>query len=175
MRKLYLAMGLALVAMLVAAGAVFAAATFNPETGEGFVGKGDVQTAFNLNNKQLQQQAENVSFTFVTVSEVSWTCTNTRNENEQVRSRTITSEGLFESVTRDNKKQVTGFLLTGFDPASPPETSTEGPPLNSCPSGPWTLTEPAGDPVPVPEESGLFATLNGVTVQIPLTAPAATS
>jgi hypothetical protein len=167
-KKLYLAMGLALVAMLVAAGAVYAAATFNPETGEGFVGKGDVQTAFNLNNKQLQQQAENVSFSFVTVTEQTWVCTNERNENTQERARTTETEGLFSSVTRDNKKQVTGFLLTGFNTEAGTTTTTEGPPVNSCPSGPWSLTQPAGDPVPVPQGSGLFATLNGVTVQIPL-------
>jgi hypothetical protein len=169
MRKLYLAMGLALVAMLVAAGTVFAAATFDPVTGEGFVGKGDVQTAFNLNNKQLQQQAENVSFSFVTVTEQTWVCTNERNEQTQERARTTETQGLFSSVTRDNKKQVTGFLLTGFKPDST-TTSTEGPALNSCPAAQsgWTLTTPAGDPVPVPEESGLFATLNGVKVQIPL-------
>jgi hypothetical protein len=166
-RKLYLAMGMALVAMLVAAGAVLAAATFNPETGEGFVGKGDVQTAFNLNNKQLQQNAESVSFSFVSVTEQTWVCTNTNNQNTQERARTTESQGLFSSVTRDNKKQVTGFLLTGFS-GEPEVIGTEGPPVNSCPSGPWTLTQPAGDPVPVPEESGLFATLNGVTVQIPL-------
>ena len=167
MRKLYLAMGLALVAMGVAAATVFAAATFNPQTGEGFVGKGDVQTAFNLNNRQLQQNAESVSFSFVTVTEQTWVCTNTNNQNTQERARTTETQGLFNSVTRDNKRQVTGFLLTGFDTAST-TTSTDGPPLNSCPGGPWRLTQPAGDPVAVPEESGLFATLNGVAVQIPL-------
>ena len=165
MRKITLLL-VALAALALSATAVFAAATFNPETGEGFVGKGDVQTAFNLNNKALQTNAEDVDFSFVTVTEVSWVCTNENNDRIQERERTTTSEGLFESVTRDNKKQVTGFLLTGFD--GDPVESTEGNPLNSCPSGPWTLTQPAGDPVPVPEDSGLFATLNGVTVQIPL-------
>jgi hypothetical protein len=167
MKKLYLAMALALATMVVAAGAVFAAVTFDPATGEGFVGKGDVQTAFNLNNKQLQEQAQNVSFSFVSVTEQTWVCTNTNNENTQERARTTESQGLFEKVTRDNKKQVTGFLLTGFD-GDPQVIGTDGPPVNSCPSGPWTLTQPAGDPVLVPELSGLFATLNGTTVQIPL-------
>jgi opacity protein-like surface antigen len=168
MRKLTLLLVAIAATVALSATAAFAAATFNPATGEGFVGKGDVQTAFNLNNKQLQEQAQNVSFSFVSVTEQTWVCTNTNNENTQERARTTESQGLFEKVTRDNKKQVTGFLLTGFDTETAPTTSTEGPPLNSCPSGPWTLTQPAGDPVLVPELSGLFATLNGVTVQIPL-------
>jgi opacity protein-like surface antigen len=167
MRKLTLLLVAIAATVALSATAAFAAATFNPATGEGFVGKGDVQTAFNLNNKQLQEQAQNVSFSFVSVTEQTWVCTNTNNENTQERARTTESQGLFEKVTRDNKKQVTGFLLTGFD-GDPQVIGTDGPPVNSCPSGPWTLTQPAGDPVPVPEESGLFATLNGVTVQIPL-------
>jgi hypothetical protein len=167
MRKLTLLLVAIAATVALSATAAFAAATFNPATGEGFVGKGDVQTAFNLNNKQLQEQAQNVSFSFVSVTEQTWVCTNTNNENTQERARTTESQGLFEKVTRDNKKQVTGFLLTGFD-GDPQVIGTDGPPVNSCPSGPWTLTQPAGDPVLVPELSGLFATLNGVTVQIPL-------
>jgi opacity protein-like surface antigen len=167
MRKLTLLLVAIAATVALSATAAFAAATFNPATGEGFVGKGDVQTAFNLNNKQLQEQAQNVSFSFVSVTEQTWVCTNTNNENTQERARTTESQGLFSSVTRDNKKQVTGFLLTGFD-GDPQVIGTDGPPVNSCPSGPWTLTQPAGDPVLVPELSGLFATLNGVTVQIPL-------
>src|SRR5918996_4693526 len=37
--------------------AAFALVTFDPSTGTGFVGKGDVQTAFGWNNKQLQNNA----------------------------------------------------------------------------------------------------------------------
>jgi hypothetical protein len=56
------------------AGAVFAAVTFDPETGTGFVGKGDVQTAFGWNNKQLQDNAGLVQFRATTTSETTWTC-----------------------------------------------------------------------------------------------------
>jgi hypothetical protein len=147
----------------------YAAVTFDPETGTGFVGKGDVQTAFGWNNKQLQQNAGGVSFEFesVTVTETEWTCTNDRNQNEQVRQRetTTTTTGLVDSIARE-KNQITGFNLEGFS-GEPTETSTtEGPPVNSCPSGPWTLTSPAGDPEVISEESTLFAVFSGERVAL---------
>jgi hypothetical protein len=57
----------------------YAAVTIDLLTGEGFVGKGDVQLAFNWNNKQLQDNADGVSFSVesTVATEVSWTCTNT--------------------------------------------------------------------------------------------------
>jgi hypothetical protein len=137
------------------------AVTLDPATGTGFIGKGDVQLACGFNNKQLQdfvQTVGNGSVQFrvnsTSVTEVSWTCTNDRNENTQERDRTTTTSlrGLVSSLARI-KTQVTGFNLTGYsgDPVS--TSTTEGNPLNSCPSGPWTLTTPAGDPVTVSESS----------------------
>jgi len=61
------------------------------------------------------------------------------------------------------RNQVTGFILNGYLGGVTPTTVTEGQPLNSCPSGPWTLTTPAGDPEIISEESdGL--TVNGVAL-----------
>jgi hypothetical protein len=51
------------VATLMLAPAASAAVTLNAN-GTGFVGKGDVQTAFGWNNKQLQTNATGVSFSF---------------------------------------------------------------------------------------------------------------
>lgn len=133
------------------------------EDAVGFVGKGEVQLALNLNNRALQADAATFTFTFeeVTVAETSWTCTNARNENTQERARTTTSTvaGLVSGVARDGKKQVTGFNLTGFT-GTPTETSTsEGNQLNSCPTN-WVLTVPAGDPEVVSTTGGLY--VNGV-------------
>src|SRR5918999_3996182 len=135
----------------------YAAVTFDPTTGQGFVGKGDVQLAFGWNNKQLQTNAAGVSFEFesVAVTEVSWVCTNDRNENIQERERTTTTTttDVVNSIARE-RNQITGFNLLGFDEESSTESSTtEGPPVNSCPSGPWRLTSPAGDPEVISEES----------------------
>ncbi|WP_353815177.1 hypothetical protein [Agromyces sp. SYSU T00266] len=43
-----------------------AAVTFDPGSGTGFVGKGDVQNAFAWNNAQFQQRAASVSFQLIT-------------------------------------------------------------------------------------------------------------
>lgn len=127
----------------------YAAVTFDPDTGKGFVGKGDVQEVFGWNNKQLQDNAASVTFTFVskTVSEVSWECTNTNNDKIQERERTTTTEtsGVLSSIARE-RNQITGFNLNGFSSTETTPPVTEGPAVNSCPSGPWTLTSPAGDP-----------------------------
>jgi hypothetical protein len=160
-KKLYAAIALALAAMLVASTAAIAAVTYDPATG-GFAGKGDVQQALGLNNAQLQAQAGSLQFTYKAITERSWVCTNERNENTQVRERTTTTTQVVSAVARE-RNQITGFNLQPLDPAAPPlSQETEGPPVNSCPSGPWTLTQPAGDPVPV-EGGGLF--VNGVPLQ----------
>jgi hypothetical protein len=158
----------ATLAVVLAAGTVALRAAINiDEEGNGFVGKGDVQLLFLWNNAQLQSCASSTSaqpgdagclrfeFTAETsrVEEVSWVCTNSNNENAQERSRTTTTTvkhgGVVATVARV-KNQVTGFNLGGLEPGVPELSSgplTEGPQLNSCPSGPWTLTTPAGDPV----------------------------
>jgi hypothetical protein len=151
--------------LVLAASAVSAAVTFDAETGTGFVGKGDVQLAFGWNNKALQDNAEDVQFraSSEVVTEVSWTCTNTNNDNIQERARTTTTtfEGVVSHTTRE-RNQITGFTLTGYDGDPTTSDTTEGNPLNSCPSGPWSLTTPAGDPVVVStSEGGLQVSIDG--------------
>jgi hypothetical protein len=145
-----------------------AAVTFDPATGVGFVGKGDVQLAFSLSNSQLQAQAGSVSFATAstTVTEVSWVCTNTRNENLQERELTTTTSTsrVVSSAARDGKKQITGFNLTGFGSTTSTE-STEGPKSNSCPTN-WVLTTAAGDPVVVSSTGSLTTSLGGSTVTL---------
>jgi hypothetical protein len=158
---------------------VFAAITIDDE-GVGFVGKGDVQLAFGWNNAQLQSNADEVDFAFnsetTVVSEVSWTCTNTNNENTQIRERTTTtssiSSGLLDAPARV-RNQITGFNLNGFKEGTTTTsggTTTEGPALNSCPSGPWTLTTPAGAPTIISDTSirQLTMSYNGTVVTVDL-------
>jgi hypothetical protein len=121
----------------------------DPVDGTGFIGKGDVQLALGFNNKQLQDAANALEFRMsaVVVTEVSWVCTNSNNQNSQERERTTTTTvgGLITAVERV-KNQITGFKLIGREGTESSSSETEGNPLNSCPSGPWTLTTPAGDP-----------------------------
>jgi hypothetical protein len=153
----------AVAGLLLLSTAASAAVTFDPEAGEGFVGKGDVQTALEWNNRELQQGADGLSFASVSevVTEVSWICTNSNNENVQERARTTTTsvEGVVSAVARE-RNQITGFNLTGYLGAPTSSSRTDGNPLNSCPSGPWTLTSPAGEPEVVSSSSSL--TVNGV-------------
>jgi len=159
---------IAAAALAMAATTAHAEVTFDPATGTGFVGKGNVQLAFGWNNATLQRNADGVSFAVLTesVTEVEWTCTNTRNENVQERSRTTTTttEGLVDSVGR-LRNQVTGFNLLGYTGGSAATTTeTAGPPLNGCPTF-WVLT-PAGDPVEVSSSSSFTVTHNGITLTL---------
>lgn len=160
----------AFAAALAFAAPATAAVTFDPDSATGFVGKGDIQLAFNLNNNELQTKAGGVSFAAVTekVTVVTWECTNLKNEKIQPRLETTTSTtaGVVSVVMRDNKKQVTGFKLTGFDQnASTTTSTTDGPEPDSCPDK-WELTSPAGDPVDLPSISSLTATLGITTVTL---------
>jgi hypothetical protein len=154
-----------LTVLLVSATAAFAAVIFDPETGTGFVGKGDVQLVYAWNNKQLQDNAASVQFraNSEVVSEVSWVCTKDE-DHIQERARTSTSSiaGVLASIARE-KNQITGFNLTGYD-GDPliEEGEWDGPKLNSCPNG-WTLTTPAGDPEVVSSTGGMQVSINGTT------------
>jgi hypothetical protein len=165
----------AFVALMVIGGlslvpAANAVVTFNPTSGQGFVGKGDVQTALGLNNQQLQAQAQSIALngftvTKTTVTEQTWECTNTNNERIQERTRTTTtdSQQVVASATRD-RNQVTGFNLNGYGGTISSSSETEGPPVNSCPANPsgWVLTSPAGQPTVI-SESGVLQ-VRGVTI-----------
>lgn len=155
---------LALALVAIGAGMALAAVTFDPDTGTGFVGKVDVQLAFGWNNALLQKNASDVTFqaTSTVVTEVSWICTNDMNENTQERARTTTTEiqGVVSNIARE-RNQITGFNLTGYSDTPTESSTTDGPPVNSCPSGPWTLTTPAGDPEVVSSSSDLQACFDG--------------
>lgn len=58
-------------AVILTASAAGAAVTFDPATGTGFIGKGDVQTALGWNNKALQTAEANggIAFTYKAVTE----------------------------------------------------------------------------------------------------------
>jgi hypothetical protein len=150
--------------LVLAASAVSAAVTFDAETGTGFVGKGDVQLVYGWNNKALQDNADDVQFRASSeeVTEVSWICTNSNNQNTQERERTTTTTiaGVVTSVARE-RNQITGFILNGYVGTPTTLSTTEGNQLNSCPSGPWTLTTPAGDPEFVSSTGGLQVSSNG--------------
>jgi hypothetical protein len=127
-----------LAACVAATVTAFALITFDPATGIGFVGKGDVQLVYGWNNGALQQNAASVKFraNTTTVIETSWMCLNENNQQTQERTRTTTTEtaGVVTTIARE-RNQITGFNLNGYiGGATTTTTETEGPPLESCPN-----------------------------------------
>lgn len=141
-KKLYLAVTLALAAMMLAATVAVAAVTFDPGTGKGFVGKGDLQVPWGWNNSQLQQNASGVSFTYNTVDEYDVTIefeTGNPAQPKSLKTHTVTQEkstAVDKTVAYDLrvKNQITGFNLNGFG-----ATNVSGDPIPSvgdeCPNG----------------------------------------
>ena len=161
-----------LLAVLVVFAAVpaFATVTFDPNTGTGFVGKGDVQTVFGWNNGELQRNAGGVSFEY-NVSEVyecvcSWT-TGEGTHGEQTHFVNHTKDlSIDAGVSYDarTRRQITGFILTGYGSVlgERGEVPVVGGPCpgNQGTGGTWvsvTLVESGG---------GLYVIYNGVGVLI---------
>jgi hypothetical protein len=142
---------------------------FDAETGTGSVGKGDVQSVFDWNDHELQDGYELLAFRYDGTQErtQSWVCTNANNGKTQERHRTTTttSTGDLSWDARTNSHdKVTGFELTGYAADAVTEsTGSEGPAVDSCPSGPWSLTTPAGDPVVSTSGGGLQVSADGET------------
>ena len=147
--------------------------TLNPD-GTGFVGKGEVQTAFGWNNQALQANADAVNFyvSTTTESETTWTCSRTTpagGEIVQERSNTTTTEaqGLLDSTTRD-KKQVTGFLIEGPDGELTTEiVDQDGPAIGSCPAGQSGFSFDGNEETTTTTEAALYAKWNGTSELLP--------
>ena len=119
--------GLIAVFVLAFAGVASATVTFNPATGTGFVGKGDVQLAFGWNNQALQANASGVTFTYNATDTYSATCsfvTGAGTRGEQThnvdipRHTSVNSAIQYDARTH---KQIDGFNLTGLG-----ATTTDG-------------------------------------------------
>jgi hypothetical protein len=166
------------IARIAAAAALFAVAafanaavTFDPATGTGFVGKGDVQLAFGWNNAQLQSNASGVSFSYQLRQDYVAVCTwttgeGTRGEKEHNVSHTE-KYSVVGSISYDARvrNQITGFILTGIvGTASSIGTAPVygGPcPGNEGTDGTWSAVTPVGTGV-----DGLFVSYGGTDVRL---------
>jgi hypothetical protein len=166
MRLILKAAAAAAAAIMMTATAASAAVSFDSATGTGFVGKGDVQSALGWNNKALQtaEATGDIRFTYnaVTEQETTWDCYNQNNDHTQERARTTTTTvtGVASHTARE-RNQITGFNLTGFEEGATSTTSTDGPPLYSCPNPNSSFvlgSTDVGDPTEI--SGGLF--VNGV-------------
>jgi hypothetical protein len=148
-------------AIAVTATVAFAAVTFDPETGEGFVGKGDVQEALGWNNRQLQNNPDPLVFTASSVSQTTWLCRHDTNQNaaDQERSTTVTTRGLVSAEARE-RNQITGFYLEGY--TGTPTVVTDGPEVGTCQAANRSLLEGS---IEEGEASAFTLFVNGVALQ----------
>jgi hypothetical protein len=148
--------GLAVAGAIATSAAVMALVTFDPATGKGFVGKGDVQLVDGWNNKKLQDNAAFVEFraSSVVATATTWTCDKDTGPNTQERSNTTTTttEGLVTTIARE-RNQITGFTLDGYDGDPVVSEEHDGPTVGSCPTG-WTAIDLVEGPS-VPSGGGL--------------------
>jgi hypothetical protein len=160
------------IAACAAVGAVGYAAVSIDSEGLGFVGKGDVQLAADLNNAQLQAAAGTISFKYQSVEEWTWECEwytgPTHNRTHHTVPRTLET-GVNSSVAYDVKlskgktPQITGFNLNGF--AGDPEEVSGTP--GHCEAGKTLVAgslEQVGD-----ETGGLQVSVNGTWYPLAIT------
>jgi hypothetical protein len=185
--------GVLATAAALACGAAFASVSFDSSTGTGFVGKGDVQTAFGWNNAMLQKSAGSVTFTYATKATYDVTCewntfTNGNKEHEVktihhevTEGLTLASTSVFDSSTRTNKVgDVTGFNLLGYAGMAPSggDVPAVGDATFCNANGMGPLENPQTDShdgsyvtmvslVEGSESSGLFANYGDQSVQLP--------
>jgi hypothetical protein len=162
------------VAVLLAAVSVWASVTFNPVTGTGFVGKGDVQSAFGWNNAQAQANIDYISFFVRVTQERTQQC---RTDPGQiftgVRSgtRSVSDHVAFNPRIHH---QIDGIYLDGYQGTSDTSDWSEWGPFkgpgngDGCPAG---TNGDDGHPFGQITEGavvvqGLFVSFNGNSVQI---------
>jgi len=109
----------------------FATVSFDPGSGVGFAGKGDVQIPFGWSNAQLQTYASAVSFNFVEIAHYDVTCEvekTTGKETKIIRAVKQDNRTIADTVSsegRKNNSQITGFYLKGFVKAPTLSTGDE--------------------------------------------------
>lgn len=172
------------IARIAAAAALFAVTafanagvTFDPTTGTGFVGKGDVQLAFGWNNAQLQTNAAGVGFSYQLRQDYLAVCTwttaeGTRGEKTHEVSHTLKyNAGSTVNYDARTRSQITGFTLTGYPTGTEVSVGTAPVVGAPCPGnegtdGAWSSVTPVGTGV-----DGLFVTYAGAEVRLSWPAP----
>jgi hypothetical protein len=118
-----------MIAVLLTSGAHLSAEVRVDEYGIGFIGKGDVQSAFGWSNAQLQANAANLIFRLSEEQTANWMCLmTTPNDKHQWTKEFERSVDLKGTIAFDPRKnargQITGFNLNGF--VTNPEAQKKG-------------------------------------------------
>jgi hypothetical protein len=152
------------IALALASSSALAEVVFDPNTGTGFVGKGDVQDAFGWNDAGLQLHATGVTFSYGYTAVYEAVCTFTTGEgtrgekthNVPHSEEMDVASSVIVALRRNPQSKVTGFELTGFGAGfgESGDVPTVGAPCpgNQGHDGVWTsVTEQPGG------EGGLYA------------------
>jgi hypothetical protein len=129
MKKMFYA---AVAATALISSAAFAAVSFDSSTGNGFVGKGDIQVLYGWNNQQLQRNASGVTFSYDATDtydvECYWETVTGRgtiivHDINVPRHTRVNASIAYDARSNSKGKDgpITGFNLTGFG-----STTTEG-------------------------------------------------
>jgi hypothetical protein len=148
MKKFAISAALALAMTAIASATV----TFDAVTGNGFVGKGDVQTLFGWNNATLQDKASSAVFTYMKTDtyEVvnAWATGNVNNPvSLHSHTATVTTMAVVNSTVDADPRQVkgqkqfTGFNLSGFKSSSTVGTVPTVSPTVTYTTFTWNKTE----------------------------------
>lgn len=98
----------------------WASTSYDSMSGVGFVGKGDVQSAFGWNNARLQANASGVSFSYDAIDTYSAVCTFVTGEGtrgEKTHDVTLARHAEVSAAVHyhaRSHKQIDGFILTGL-------------------------------------------------------------
>ena len=159
-------------ALVFATAIASASVLFEPVTGTGFVGKGDVQLLFGWNNKQLQDNASGLTFTYKADEQYKYDCTfsvevgkdKVIEPRTQNRGKDTSVNGSVQYDAR-TQKQITGFILTGLG-----NTTTTGGEVpvdgGSCPGGPFNDGAISNVEL-VSSTGGLYVDFGGNAVLLP--------
>lgn len=142
-KNLKLLVAMTAIGAVALTGAATAAVTFDPASGTGFVGKGDVQLPFNWNDSKLQQYASGVRFEYASSSDdeyavtCEWDTGNKKIVHHIQNKRANVGSSIAYDVTKVDRKnpngKITGFNLTGIDQASLVESSDGSVPVEGGP------------------------------------------
>jgi len=140
---------------------------FDPNTGVGFVSKGQVQSAFGWNNAQLQQNASGITFTYDSTQDYEAVCQYFATNGSQVTHVTVNMHtaviGNITYETRGNR-QVTGFNLTGY--GSSQHTGGEIPVVGGHCQSPEGYAGAYTSVMATGTGGGLFVNSGGASVQL---------
>ncbi len=138
--KIFAASMVVIATMVIMMSPAFALASFNMEDGTGFVGKGDVQSAFGWNNAKAQTEAGNLTFTYIDQATYNLTCDlyfSPGNSGESTYYETVTvsrEQSVNDAVAYASRteQQVNGFNLVGY--SSQTGSNFDAPQIgDSCP------------------------------------------